>query len=68
MPSQADRGLFRLLPLTGGWVECLYHRVAGLFEPDGTISACLVPVVIEETGHPVVQTPDPTPCEWEQTE
>ncbi len=39
-----------------------------VFEPDGTISACLVPVVIEETGHPVIQTPDPTPCEWEQTE
>ncbi|MFB3098577.1 MAG: hypothetical protein ACE1ZX_00895, partial [Acidimicrobiia bacterium] len=39
-----------------------------VFEPDGTINACLVPVVIEETGHPVIQTPDPTPCEWEQTE
>ena len=37
-----------------------------VFEPDGTIDACLVPVVIEETGHPVIQTPDPTPCEREQ--
>jgi len=33
-----------------------------VFEPDGTIGACLVPVVIESPGHPVVQTPDPTPC------
>ena len=33
-----------------------------VFEPDGTIGACLVPVIIESPGHPVVQTPDPTPC------
>jgi len=26
-----------------------------VFEPDGRIGACLVPVVIERTGHPVVQ-------------
>ena len=38
------------------------------FEPDGGIAACLVPVVIEESGHPVVQTPDPTPCEREEAE
>lgn len=29
-----------------------------VFETDGRISACLVPVVIERTGHPVVQDPD----------
>ncbi len=33
-----------------------------VFEPDGSIAACLVPVVIESPGHPVVQTADPTPC------
>jgi Bacterial capsule synthesis protein PGA_cap len=32
------------------------------FADDGTVSACLVPVVIESPGHPVLQTPDPTPC------
>jgi poly-gamma-glutamate synthesis protein (capsule biosynthesis protein) len=26
-----------------------------VFEPDGRIGACLVPVVIERTGHPVIQ-------------
>jgi poly-gamma-glutamate synthesis protein (capsule biosynthesis protein) len=39
-----------------------------VFDPDGTISACLVPVIIEETGHPVVQTADPTPCQREEAE
>jgi poly-gamma-glutamate synthesis protein (capsule biosynthesis protein) len=39
-----------------------------VFEPDGTIGACLVPVIIEEPGHPVVQTPDPTPCVVEEAE
>ncbi len=38
------------------------------FEPDGGIAACLVPVMIEEPGHPVVQTPDPTPCVREEAE
>ncbi len=38
------------------------------FDPDGGIAACLVPVVIEESGHPVVQTPDPTPCQREEAE
>jgi len=33
-----------------------------VFEPDGSIAACLVPIFIESPGHPVVQTPDPTPC------
>lgn len=33
-----------------------------VFEPNGTIGACLVPVIIETPGHPVVQTPDQTPC------
>jgi poly-gamma-glutamate synthesis protein (capsule biosynthesis protein) len=39
-----------------------------VFEPDGSIGACLVPVIIEEPGHPVVQTPDPTPCVIEEAE
>jgi len=30
-----------------------------VFEPDGSIDACLVPVVIEGPGHPVIQTTDP---------
>ena len=38
------------------------------FGPDGAVTACLVPVVIEETGHPVVQTPDPTPCQREEAD
>lgn len=33
-----------------------------VFEPDGRIFACLVPVVIERTGHPVVQDPDAPLC------
>jgi Bacterial capsule synthesis protein PGA_cap len=36
-----------------------------VFEPDGSIEACLVPVFIESAGHPVLQTTDPTPCEHE---
>ena len=32
-----------------------------VFEPDGRIGACFVPVVIERTGHPVVQEYD-GPC------
>ena len=33
-----------------------------VFEPDGSISACLVPVVIERTGHPVIQEPHAPVC------
>ena len=33
-----------------------------VFEPDGRIGACLVPVVIERTGHPVVQYPGAPVC------
>jgi hypothetical protein len=33
-----------------------------VFEPDGRIGACLVPVVIEDTGHPVLQPGHETPC------
>lgn len=32
-----------------------------VFEPDGRIGACLIPVVIEQTGHPVLQE-HPSPC------
>ncbi|MEA2010886.1 MAG: CapA family protein, partial [Actinomycetota bacterium] len=33
-----------------------------VFEPDGRIGACLVPVVIEATGHPVLQPGYEGPC------
>jgi poly-gamma-glutamate capsule biosynthesis protein CapA/YwtB (metallophosphatase superfamily) len=33
-----------------------------VFEPDGRIGACLVPVIIEDTGHPVLQPDFETPC------
>ena len=33
-----------------------------VFEPDGRIGACLVPVQIERTGHPVVQDPAAPIC------
>ena len=33
------------------------------FEPDGRVGACLVPVYIERTGHPVVADTDPPECE-----
>ena len=33
-----------------------------VYEPDGRIGACLVPVVIERTGHPVVQDPSAPIC------
>jgi hypothetical protein len=33
-----------------------------VFEPDGRIGACLVPVVIEATGHPVLQPDYEGPC------
>lgn len=33
-----------------------------VFEPDGRIGACLVPVIIERTGHPVVQDPTAPVC------
>jgi poly-gamma-glutamate capsule biosynthesis protein CapA/YwtB (metallophosphatase superfamily) len=33
-----------------------------VFEPDGRVFACLVPVVIERTGHPVVQNPEAPVC------
>lgn len=33
-----------------------------VYEPDGRIGACLVPVVIESTGHPVLQPGYEGPC------
>jgi poly-gamma-glutamate synthesis protein (capsule biosynthesis protein) len=33
-----------------------------VFEPDGTIGACLIPVYLERTGHPVVQEPGQPAC------
>jgi hypothetical protein len=33
-----------------------------VFEPDGRIGACLVPVYIEDTGHPVLQDGYEGPC------
>jgi hypothetical protein len=33
-----------------------------VFEPDGRIGACLVPVVIERPGHPVIQNPGDPVC------
>ncbi|MFV9672687.1 MAG: CapA family protein [Acidimicrobiia bacterium] len=33
-----------------------------VFEPDGRVGACLVPVVIEATGHPVLQPGYEGPC------
>ncbi|MFC2153421.1 CapA family protein [Actinomycetota bacterium] len=33
-----------------------------VYEPDGRVGACLVPVVIERSGHPVVQNPDAPVC------
>jgi len=33
-----------------------------VYEPDGRIGACLVPVVIESTGHPVLQSGYEGPC------
>jgi poly-gamma-glutamate capsule biosynthesis protein CapA/YwtB (metallophosphatase superfamily) len=33
-----------------------------VFEPDGRVGACLVPVVIERTGHPVIQDPTAPVC------
>lgn len=33
-----------------------------VYEPDGRIGACLVPVIIERTGHPVVQDPTAPVC------
>jgi poly-gamma-glutamate synthesis protein (capsule biosynthesis protein) len=33
-----------------------------VFEPDGRIGACLVPVQIERTGHPVIQNPSAPVC------
>lgn len=33
-----------------------------VFEPDGRIGACLIPVVIERTGHPVIQDPTAPVC------
>ena len=37
-----------------------------VFEPDGRIGACLVPVIIERTGHPVLQPPYEGPCAPDQ--
>jgi hypothetical protein len=33
-----------------------------VFDPDGGVGACLVPVVIERSGHPVVQDPTAPVC------
>lgn len=33
-----------------------------VFEPDGRIGACLIPVMIERSGHPVVQAPTTNVC------
>jgi len=33
-----------------------------VYEPDGRVGACLVPVVIERTGHPVIQDPTAPVC------
>ena len=33
-----------------------------VFEPDGSIGACLVPVIIERHGHPVIQDPQTYLC------
>lgn len=35
-----------------------------IVEPDGTITACLVPTFIESDGHPVVQVPYQGDCRW----
>ena len=34
-----------------------------VFEPDGRVTACLVPVYIERTGHPVVLDAQPSECD-----
>jgi len=39
-----------------------------VFEPDGRIGACLIPVRIERTGHPVVQGDHEDLCELEEGE
>lgn len=39
-----------------------------VFEPDGRIGACLVPVRIERTGHPVIQDPPTSVCAPEGAE
>jgi poly-gamma-glutamate synthesis protein (capsule biosynthesis protein) len=33
-----------------------------VFEPDGSIGACLIPVTIERHGHPVIQNPGAPVC------
>lgn len=33
-----------------------------VFEPDGDIGACLIPVFIERPGHPVLEEPHTSPC------
>ena len=38
-----------------------------VFEPDGRVGACLVAVVIERTGHPVIQDPTAPVCAPEGT-
>jgi poly-gamma-glutamate synthesis protein (capsule biosynthesis protein) len=35
-------------------------------EPDGSVDACLIPVVIESSGHPVVQVELDDPCSWHE--
>ena len=39
-----------------------------VFEPDGRIGACLIPVVIEATGHPVLQPGYDGPCAPEEAQ
>ncbi len=36
-----------------------------IVEPDGSIDACLIPVMIESSGHPVVQVDYRGPCDWD---
>lgn len=35
-----------------------------IVEPDGSISACLIPTFIESSGHPVLQVDYQGPCVW----
>jgi poly-gamma-glutamate capsule biosynthesis protein CapA/YwtB (metallophosphatase superfamily) len=37
-------------------------------EPDGSTTACLIPVIIESSGHPVVQGDYRGPCAWTGTD
>ncbi len=35
-----------------------------IFEPDGTITSCLIPAFIESHGHPVLRVEPTGPCDW----